>query len=204
MPPLLVRTKQVKKYTRHLQIVDDFPFCDWCEDTLKYLSLVCVILSILGILITIIYDLCIKFWPKSKLEQPVRVPRTDSEIRNHMSRQLMNVITTWFFSLLVLDCVYLAFNFFDFGKATADTLDGALLNSCITIGALLHFSLLCSFCLSLSISFLQYYLYFKSFRMLKFIYAKAICFSLGKLKQNLTLLQSFYEKTHSCNFFVDV
>lgn len=161
--------------------MDDFPFCDWCEDTLKYLSLVCVLLSMLGILITIIYDLGIKFWPKSKLEQPVRVPRTDSEIRNHMSRQLMNVITTWFFSLLLLDSVYLAFAFFDFGAASHDTLGPSQLDACIAIGALLHFSLLCSFCLSLSISFLQYYLYFKSFRMLKCIYTKAIVFSLGKL-----------------------
>lgn len=160
--------------------MDDFPFCDWCDDMLKYVSLVCVLLSMVGILITIIYDLCIKFWPRSKLEQPVRVPRTDSEIRNHMSRQLMSVITTWFFSLLLLDSVYLAFTFFDFGQATHDSLAASMLDACISIGVLLHFFLLCSFFLSLSISFLQYYLYFKSFRMLKCIYTKAIVFSLGK------------------------
>lgn len=121
-----------------------------------------------------------KFLPTKKSPHPVRVPRTDSEIRNHMSRQLMNVITTWFFVLLTLDCVYLAFAFFDFDAASGKDLSEHKINMCIFIGVLLHFFLICSFCLALSISFLQYYLYFKSFRMLKFIFLKAIVFSFGK------------------------
>jgi len=85
----------------------------------------------------------------------------------------MSVITTWFFILLVLNCVYLAFNFFDFQENMPEW----KVNSCIAIGVLLHYFLICSFCLALSISFLQYYLYFKSFRMLKWIFVKAILFS---------------------------
>lgn len=178
-----------------LMIVDDYPFCDWCDQTLQYLTLIFVILSIIGLSVTIIYDLCIKFLPKTKEEQPVRVPRTDSEIRNHMSRELMNVITTWFFSLLILDCCYLAFSFYEF-SVEPDKLPITKQDMCITIGVLLHFFLLNSFCLALSISFLQYYLYFKSFRLLKCIYLKAIIFSLLLPVLAVTVVLSINKKAY--------
>ncbi len=176
-----------------LMIVDDYPFCDWCNETLKYITLAFVIVSIIGLLVTLFYDLFIKFMPSTKgLIHAPRVPRTDSEIRNHMSRQLMNVITTWFFNLVVLNCVYLAFNFFEY----RDDMSQATKNSCIAIGVLLHYFLICSFCLALSISFLQYYLYFKSFRMLNFIFLKAILFSFSLPLLCVTIVLSIDTKAY--------
>jgi len=38
--------------------IDTYPYCDWCETTLKVLSCIGVFLSIIGLLITIFYDIC--------------------------------------------------------------------------------------------------------------------------------------------------
>ena len=41
-----------------LMTIDTYPYCDWCETTLKVLSCIGVFLSIIGLLITIFYDIC--------------------------------------------------------------------------------------------------------------------------------------------------
>ena len=92
-----------------------------------------------------------------------------------MSNQFLKVITTWCFSLLAMNTVYLAFNFFDF----KDNMSGGEKASCIAISVVLHFFLICSFCFALTISIIQYFIFFKSFTVVKFIYIKAVAFSLG-------------------------
>ncbi len=41
-----------------LMTLDDYKYCSWCESTLSYLSLISIIFSLIGLGITILYDLC--------------------------------------------------------------------------------------------------------------------------------------------------
>lgn len=97
-----------------------------------------------------------------------------------MSNQFLKVITTWCFSLLAMNAAYLAFAFFDFSETKASEMTTAKKNSCIAIAVILHYFLLSSFCFALSISIIQYFIFFKSFKIFKHIYVKAVAFSLGK------------------------
>jgi hypothetical protein len=46
---------------------DEYPWCDWCDKTLFYVSIVGVSLSMIGLLISIFYDLTISFSSKSEV-----------------------------------------------------------------------------------------------------------------------------------------
>lgn len=41
-----------------LMTIDSFPYCYWCEEVLKYISLIGVLLSLIGLIITLFYDIC--------------------------------------------------------------------------------------------------------------------------------------------------
>ena len=160
---------------------DNFPFCDWCEHVLFYVSIIGVCLSIVGLAITMLYDLCISFLPKSKIETYLQSSK--SYLMNQyasMSRQYLKIITTWCFTIFALDTVYIGFTFFDFKNVTSiDDMTKGQQSSCIAIGVLLHFFLLCTFFFSLSITIIQYLLFYKSFTVFRFLYLKAISFSLS-------------------------
>jgi hypothetical protein len=51
-----------------LMTTDSYPYCDWCQNVLFYVSIIGVCLSLIGLAITIFYDICITFLPKSKVE----------------------------------------------------------------------------------------------------------------------------------------
>jgi len=93
-----------------------------------------------------------------------------------MSQQFLKVITTWCLTLLIMNCSYIAFNFFEI--TDIDEMTTSQQNSCIAIGVFLHFFLIASFCLAMSISIIQYFIFFKSFKIFKFIYLKAFLFSI--------------------------
>ena len=86
-----------------------------------------------------------------------------------MSNQFLRIITTWCISLLFMNAAYLAFTFFDFSVDSIEDLTAQQTNSCIAIGVLLHFFLIASFCFALTISFIQYFIFFKSFNFVRFI-----------------------------------
>ena len=93
-----------------------------------------------------------------------------------MSNQFLKIITTWCFALLIMNSAYIAFTVYtidDINKLT-----DLQKNSCIVIGVFLHFFLIASFCLALSISIIQYFIFYKSFKIFKMIYLKAVLFSL--------------------------
>lgn len=116
-----------------------------------------------------------------------------------MSNQFLKVITTWCFSLLAMNGAYLAFAFFDFTETSASEMTTIKKNSCIAIAVILHYFLLSSFCFALSISVIQYFIFFKSFKIFKHIYIKAVTFSLGI---KFTLL--FFINFTSIQFFQQI
>ncbi len=103
------------------------------------------------------------------------------------SRQYLKIITTWCFTIFALDSVYIGFSFYGFNGSAASSLTTSQRNSCITIGVLLHYFLLTTFFFSLSITIIQYLIFYHSFKIFKFIYLKAAGFSFGKFELNLTL-----------------
>ena len=97
-----------------------------------------------------------------------------------MSNEFLKLITTWCLSLLIMDLVYVALASYSFNNAALSELLTVQNQSCIAIGVLLHYFLLASFCFSLSITIIQYFIFSKSFEIYKFIYLKAMAFSLSK------------------------
>jgi hypothetical protein len=100
-----------------------------------------------------------------------------------MSNQFLRLLTTWCFTILILDATYLAFTFFNYNN-----LSDSNRSSCIAIAVIMHFFLICSFCFSLSITIIQYFIFYKSFKIFKFIYWKAVSFSLCKYDLFLFIL----------------
>ena len=103
------------------------------------------------------------------------------------SRQYLKIITTWCFTIFALDSVYIGFSFYGFNGSAASSLTTSQRNSCITIGVLLHYFLLTTFFFSLSITIIQYLIFYHSFKIFKFIYLKAAGFSFGKFELNLIM-----------------
>ncbi len=93
-----------------------------------------------------------------------------------MSQQFLKVVTTWCFTLLIMNSSYIAFTFYEIADVSLMTTSQQ--NSCIIIGVFLHFFLITSFCLAMSISIIQYFIFYKSFKIFKYIYLKAVLFSL--------------------------
>ncbi len=160
-----------------LMTADSFPYCDWCEDVLFYVSIIGVCFSLIGLSITIFYDLCITFLPKSKIETYLQTSKSllMTDYAN-MSRQYLKIITTWCLTIFAMDSVYIAFTFYNFKSTTLTT---SQTNSCITIGVLLHYFMLSTFFYSLTITIIQYLIFYHSFKIFKYVYLKATVFSLG-------------------------
>ena len=120
--------------------------------------------------------------PGSKIESSNQLSRAKFVFKQYsqMSNQFLKIITTWCLSLLIMNGAYLAFTFFDF-NVEIDQMTTYQKNSCIVIGVFLHFFLIASFCFALCISIIQYFIFYKSFKIFKFIYIKAVLFSLSKL-----------------------
>lgn len=95
-----------------------------------------------------------------------------------MSNDYLKMITAWCFSLLVMNCVYIAFSFFKFEDIDVKESRRA---SCIAIGVLMHYFLLSSFCFSVCITLVQFLIVYKSFKVFRFIFIKALAFSYGKI-----------------------
>ena len=114
----------------------------------------------------------------------IRSPPTGSNLMEHfssMSKQYLQIITAWCFCLLVMNCLYIAFSFFDFGDATSvSELSDQKKSSCISIGVLLHYFLLCSFCFSMCITLIQFFIVYRSFTIFRFLFLKSSLFSFGK------------------------
>jgi hypothetical protein len=125
--------------------------------------------------------------PMSK-ENKLRISRKNSNLfmrqYQRMSQQYLKIITTWCLSLLIMNCVYIAFSFYKFDNDSIENISDSNRSSCIAIGVLLHYFLLVSFFFSLSITVLQYYIIYKCFKIIRFVYLKAFVFSFGKIKQN--------------------
>lgn len=125
-----------------------------------------------------------------------------------MSNQFLRIITTWCISLLIMNGAYIAFTFFDFNGAEIDEMKTSQRNSCIIIGVFLHFFLIASFCFALCISIVQYFIFYKSFKIFKFIYLKAVMFSLSKIIEKtyqpflliIYLIQLFISHTIYCYY----
>lgn len=162
-------------------IADDYPFCNWCEDTLFYISLVGSCLSIFGLLITIVYDLGISLIPNSKSENS----NQKSEFQL-MYNQKLKLITTWCFVLLIMNAFYIAFAYVSSNAQSYNELNTKSRDVCISIGVILHFSLLSSFFFSFLITLLYYVLFFFNIpRYYKHIYLKGIALSFGILINKL-------------------
>ncbi len=153
---------------------DDFAFCDWCEKVLYYVSIIGVVLSMLGLLITIIYDICLTFHPALKEAKSTR----SEFMKNHLktTNQFLKLLTTWCLILLILNVVYIVFATYDLASIKTNL---TVKNSCIAIGVLLHYFLICAFCFSLTITSIQYVMVNKTFKIIKFIYLKSTIFSFG-------------------------
>lgn len=94
-----------------------------------------------------------------------------------MSKQYLKIISCWCLTLLIMNCVYIAFSLFKFEDVD---INEQKKSSCIAIGVLLHYFLLCSFCFSLCITIIQFFIIYKSFKVFRFLFIKASLFSFGK------------------------
>jgi hypothetical protein len=116
-----------------------------------------------------------------------RVPKSKNGIMEayaSMSKQYLRLVTTWCFSILFMNCFYIAFSLFKFDDDVKN-MDSSRKASCIAIGVFLHYFLLMSFCFSFTISVVQYIILCRSFKIYKHILLKAIVFSLGMLIINV-------------------
>ena len=97
-----------------------------------------------------------------------------------MSKQYLKIITVWCTSLLVMNCVYIAFALFKFDDViNVNDLSEYKKSSCIAIGVLLHYFLLASFCFTFTITLIQYFIVYKSFKIFNYIFLKSLLFSFG-------------------------
>lgn len=97
-----------------------------------------------------------------------------------MSKQYLKIVIVWCCSLLMMNCMFLAFTFYKIDQvATISDLSDSQESSCIAIGVLLHYSLIASFCFSFCITLVQFLIIYKSFKVFKFIFLKSLVFSLG-------------------------
>jgi hypothetical protein len=97
-----------------------------------------------------------------------------------MSKQYLRIVIIWCFTILVMNSTYIAFSVFDFGDVVSiDDMSSSKKASCISIGVILHFFLLSSFCFSFSITILQFCIFYRSFKVIKFVLLKAAAFSFG-------------------------
>lgn len=164
-------------------------FCGWCEDALFYVSIIGTCVSLLGVSITIFYDICITFLPTSKIETYLRSSKSYLMIQqDSMGKQFLKLITTWCVSIFALDSVYIGFTFTNY-NGTISQMEESQKSSCIAIGALMHFFLLCSFFFSFSITFVKYLFDSKPFKIFKFIWLKAFAISIGN--QTFLIFSSF-------------
>ena len=159
---------------------DEFSYCETCEQLLFYISLVGISLSLFGLLITIGYDLLIYFFNKNSQENQ-RIKHNPNIFLSQyakMSKQLLNLITTWCVCLAGLDVFYIVMASISSNANSYDELMSSKKNACIFTGAMLHFFLLSSFFFSLSISIIQYLILF-NIHIYTYIYLKAVLFSFG-------------------------
>ena len=97
-----------------------------------------------------------------------------------MSKQYLKLITVWCVNLLLMNCFYIAFSLYKIDDVSSiNELSNSRKASCIAIGVLLHYFLLCSFLFSLTISIVQYIILCRSFKVYKHILIKAIVFSIS-------------------------
>jgi hypothetical protein len=160
---------------------DEFPWCDWCDQTLFYVSLVGIALSMVGLLVSIFYDLTISFMSKSETNK--LTANASNQLLSQcasMSKQFLSVITTWCFSILAMNVFYIVFAVVSNKPSTYDELKTQYKTTCITVGVFLHYFLLSSFFFSFSITVVQYILLVKMGTFIKYIYWKAVVFSFGK------------------------
>ena len=84
-----------------------------------------------------------------------------------------------------MNCTYIAFATFNFSyeqkktslNQTVEELSQSKRASCISIGVILHYFLLSSFFFSFSITFLQFFIFYRSFKIIRFVLLKASLFS---------------------------
>lgn len=104
-----------------------------------------------------------------------------------MSKQYLKIVIAWCFSLLMMNCTFLAFTFYKIDQVA--TMTESQKGSCIAIGVLLHYSLVASFCFSFCITLVQFLIIYKSFKIFKQIFLKSLVFSMGKYLYTLTYLK---------------
>lgn len=98
-----------------------------------------------------------------------------------MSKQYLKIVISWCCSLLLMNCLYIAFTFYKIDNVSSiDLLTESQKESCIAIGVLLHYFLVTSFCFSFCITLIQFLIIYKSFKIFKFILLKSLIFSMGK------------------------
>jgi len=122
-----------------------------------------------------------------------------SDLMEHytsMSKSYLKIITLWCTCLLIMNCVYIAFAFFDFERSSTDanssedttntnnvnwldSVSNEKKSSCIAIGVLMHYFLLCSFCFSLCITLIQFFIVYRSFSIFNWLFLKSSLFSFG-------------------------
>ena len=172
---------------------DEYPWCDWCDKTLFYVSIVGVSLSMIGLLISIFYDLTISFSSKSEVNNLTR-NETNKLLNQYasMSKQFLNLIITWCFTMLAMNIFYIVFAVVSNKPSTYEELKTQYKTTCITIGVFLHYFLLCNFFFSLSITVIQYIIFVRFGTLIKYVYLKAVIFSFGKrFPHNLLLFYHF-------------
>ena len=124
-------------------------------------------------------------------------PNDIMEQFSSMSKQYLQIITAWCTCLLIMNCVYIAFAFFDFEKNSSptysnnddsenhvnwlDSVSSQKKSSCIAIGVLMHYFLLCSFCFSMCITLIQFFIVYRSFSIFNWLFLKSSIFSFGIL-----------------------
>ncbi|CAF1044931.1 unnamed protein product [Brachionus calyciflorus] len=158
-----------------LMVADNLGFCDWCDSVLFYVSIIGVSLSIIGLLITFGNDLVLKI---KSIALRHRMNQENPFMKQYvgMSKDFLNIFSTWCLTLLIMNCVYLGFTFFKFEQVDTNLTTRA---SCITIGVLLHFFLLSSFCLSFCLNFIQFLIIYKSFKVFRYLFLISTTISFG-------------------------
>ncbi|RNA17968.1 G-coupled receptor -like protein [Brachionus plicatilis] len=143
------------------------------EQTLIYVSICGICLSIFGLTITIGFDILIKILP-SRFHRKIKSPGLENEKK--IGKNYLILFRLWCLTLLVMNVIYLLFSFtkheFDLYPFRKE-LDSKL-SKCIAVGALFHFFLLSSFCFSASISYIQFLIAKNVFKTYRYLIIKSL------------------------------
>ncbi|RNA17969.1 adhesion G- coupled receptor G7 [Brachionus plicatilis] len=174
-----------------LFLPQNFKFPLHLEQLLFISSIVGISFSILGLLITILNEFLL-------IINPSRFGKISSGVltrQRQMIKEYLFLFIIWCISLLIMNIIYIIFGFtkreYDFFPNRNDP--DLSITKCMVIGPLLHFFLLNSFCLSISISIIQFLFIHKSLNSFKYLAIKSLVPSI-LIPASIVLLVSLINK----------